>query len=128
MKVHTASNETNPALRCWELVPLQFREGNRYYFRLYQEKGIKKLFFFAEISYLNGFTASTKIAAKSVEPEHSVSSGSRLIYNNKCSEDLFIPYYQTGIMYGDTFLSQNGNAVCVRTGPMDIAGAYGEGG
>lgn len=51
-----------------------------------------------------------------------------MIYNNKCSEDLFIPYYQTGIMYGDTFLSQNGNAVCVRTGPMDIAGAYGEGG
>ena len=128
VKVHTASNETNPALRCWELVPLQFREGNRYYFRLYPEKGIKKLFFFAEISYLNGFTASTKIAAKSVEPEHPVSSGSRLIYNNKCSEDLFIPYYQTGIMYGDTFLSQNGNAVCVRTGPMDIAGAYGEGG
>lgn len=47
VKVHTASNETNPALRCWEMVPLQFREGNRYYFRLYPEKGIKKTLLFS---------------------------------------------------------------------------------
>lgn len=124
--LYSAFNEVNPALRCWAPSGAMEERDGAYETLFSSDARGKIVFFFAEIEYADGFLLSTKVIAKNWTESRSCAN--RLLYNNKCSPDLFIPFYQTGILYGDTFLSQSGNAVCVKNGPMEIAGIYGEGG
>lgn len=124
--LYGAFNEVNPALRCWEPIAVIEPNEGEYKYSFLPKTGENNIFLFAEIEYDDGFLLSTKVIAKNFSESRNYTN--RLLYNNKRSCDLFIPLFQTGVMYGDTFLSQSGNAVCVKNGPMEIAGAYGEGG
>lgn len=128
--LYAAEETVNPALRCWNFKALAVKkEGSATVYRYLPYGRSGQAMFFAQARYKNGFTVSSRIAARKFTPEEIPNENkSNIVFSSRENKYMMNP----AALSADGLLSwlqtEERDYIEIKKGAFDIEGVTSEGG